>query len=305
MNKDTKKTVIVGLGALGMLYAGQISRTLGPEAVSFLADKERMERYRKMPFTINGEPCSFLIEDCEEAKPADFVIVAVKYTGLASALKTMKNSVGPDTTIISVMNGIESESIIGERFGHEKVLYCIAQGMDAMKFGPAFTFTHCGELCLGVRMEGQEERLNALAAYLDQAEVPYRIEENIEKRLWGKFMVNVGINQTCMAYETDYAGILAPGEANDTLLGAMREVIDLSQKEGINLSEEDLNYYIDLIKSLPPKSAPSMRQDGIARRHSEVEMFAGTVRRLAAKHGLEVPVNNRLYERIKEMESAY
>ncbi|WP_333649458.1 ketopantoate reductase family protein [Lacrimispora sp.] len=305
MNKDTKKTVIVGLGALGMLYAGQISRSLGPEAVSFLADKERMERYRQMPFTINGEPCSFLIEDCEEVKPADFVIVAVKYNGLTSALETMKNSIGPDTTIISVMNGIESESVIGERFGHEKVLYCIAQGMDAMKFGPTFTFNHFGELCLGVRMEGQEERLNALAVYLDQAGVPYRIEKNIEKRLWGKFMVNVGINQTCMAYETDYAGILAPGEANDTLLGAMREVISLSQKEGIHLSEEDLNDYIDLIKSLPPESAPSMRQDGIARRYSEVEMFAGTVRRMAAKHGLEVPVNDRLYGRIKEMEAAY
>lgn len=156
-----------------------------------------------------------------------------------------------------------------------------------------------------MRMEGQEERLNALAAYLDQAGVPCRIEKDIEKRLWGKFMVNVGINQTCMAYETDYAGILAPGEANDTLLGAMREVISLSQKEGIYLSEEDLNYYMDLIKGLPPESAPSMRQDGIARRYSEVEMFAGTVRRMAAKHGLEVPVNDRLYGRIKEMEAAY
>ncbi len=48
-----------------------------------------------------------------------------------------------------------------------------------------------------------------------------------------------------------------------------------------------------------------MRQDGIAYRPSEVEMFSGTVRRLAEKHGLSVPVNDMLYKKIKDMESTY
>lgn len=305
MTIDTKKTAIVGMGALGMLYARQIAATLGPDAVSFLADRERMDRYRETPFSINGESCTFRIEDCKEAGTADFVIVAVKYNALSSALETMKSSIGPDTTIISVMNGIDSEAIIGERFGQEKVLYCIAQGMDAMKFGSELTYTRSGELCLGTRIKGQDVRLKDLTAYFDAAGISYRTETDILKRLWGKFMLNVGINQTCMAYETNYSGALAPGEAYDTLTGAMKEVIALAQKEGIGLSEEDLAYYINLIKTLSPEGMPSMRQDGIARRHSEVEMFSGTVRRLAKKHGLKVPVNDMLYKRIKEMEAAY
>ena len=48
-----------------------------------------------------------------------------------------------------------------------------------------------------------------------------------------------------------------------------------------------------------------MRQDSKAGRRSEVELFAGTIRRLAAKHGIAVPVNDRLYEQIQSMESAY
>jgi len=48
-----------------------------------------------------------------------------------------------------------------------------------------------------------------------------------------------------------------------------------------------------------------MRQDGEARRKSEVELFAGTMVRLAAKHGVRVPVNSWLYDRIREMEAAY
>ena len=48
-----------------------------------------------------------------------------------------------------------------------------------------------------------------------------------------------------------------------------------------------------------------MRQDGKNHRKSEVELFAGTIRRLAAKHGISVPVNDRLYQQIQEMERNY
>ncbi len=50
---------------------------------------------------------------------------------------------------------------------------------------------------------------------------------------------------------------------------------------------------------------PSMRQDGILKRPSEVEMFAGTVRRLSGKLGLLTPVNDLLYESIKKIEEQY
>lgn len=305
MNKEIKKTAIIGMGALGMLYASQISSAIGPDSVYFLADQKRIGRYQKLTFTINGTPWSFPMKAPENAGPADLIIIAVKYNALPSALDIMASSVGPDTTIISVMNGIDSEAITGKRYGDEKVLYCIAQGMDAMKFGTDLTYTKFGELCLGTRINGQENQLDALTRYFDSARISYRTESDILKRLWGKFMLNVGINQTCMAYEANYAQALTPGAPYDTLVGAMREVILLAQKEGINLAEGDLEAYIELLKTLSPEGVPSMRQDGIAHRPSEVEMFSGTVRRLAAKHGLPVPINNMLYKKIKDMESNY
>lgn len=305
MNNDIKKTAIIGMGALGMLYASQISSAFGPDSVCFLADQKRIERYQKMTYTINRIPCSFPMKTPENASPADLIIIAVKYNALPSALETMTSFVGPDTTIISVMNGIDSEAIAGKRYGDEKVLYCIAQGMDAMKFGTDLTYTRSGELCLGIRIKGQENRLNALTRYFDSAKITYRIESDFLKRLWGKFMLNVGINQTCMAYEANYAQALTPGTIYDTLIGAMREIIFLARKEGIALTEGDLEFYIELLKTLSPKGVPSMRQDGIAHRPSEVEMFSGTVRKLAAKHGLSVPVNDMLYKKIKDMESTY
>lgn len=148
-------------------------------------------------------------------------------------------------------------------------------------------------------------RLEALTRFLTRSGIAYTVEEDILYRLWGKFMLNVGINQTCMAFETDYGGALEPGKTYDTLVGAMRETMAVAHAEGILLKEEDITSYIGLIRTLSPKGMPSMRQDGIARRPSEVEMFSGALRKMAAKHGIPVPVNDWLYERIRELEAGY
>ena len=119
-------------------------------------------------------------------------------------------------------------------------------------------------------------------------------------------MLNVGVNQTCMAYETSYGGALREGsEANETMLAAMREVIALANAEGIHLTETDLDEYIAILRTLSPEGMPSMRQDGVSRRPSEVEMFAGTVIPMAAGQGIPVPGNTFLYVKIKKIEASY
>ena len=89
------------------------------------------------------------------------------------------------------------------------------------------------------------------------------------------------------------------------MLGAMREVVQVANAEGVPLSEADVETWVGIIDSFPADGEPSMRQDGKARRASEVELFSGTIRRLAAAHAIPVPVNDWLYSRIREMEQAY
>lgn len=300
-----KKTAIVGMGALGLLYGNQIQEGLGKDAVSFIVDKDRFERYKDKNFTICGEEKNFNIELSDSASPADLVIVAVKYNSLEAALDTMKNVIDEHTVIMSVMNGITSEEIIGKRYGMENIIYTVAQGMDAMRFGDALNYTKMGELRIGVRAGADNTNLMKVVELFDAVKMPYTIDEDIIYRMWGKFMLNVGINQTCMMYETTYSGALSEGEANDTLIGAMNEVIEISHAEGVNLTENDLNYYIDILKTLSPDGVPSMRQDGMAKRKTEVDMFAGTVIEIAKKHGIAVPINERIYETVKRMEAEF
>lgn len=304
-NREISKVSIIGMGALGLLYGAHMVKQLGMEAVDFIMDDDRRKKYENQSIYCNEEELRFKLTGDREAQPADLLIVAVKYTGLEEALASMKRCIGPDTIILSVLNGISSEKIIGSRYGMDKVIYTIAQGMDAMKFGNKLQYKHMGKLHLGIVDERQKEQLNRVISFFDKIELPYVVEANILHRLWSKFMLNVGLNQTCMVYNTNYAGVLAVGEPNRTMIAAMREVIAVAGAEGINLSEADLNQYIEIIGKLNPEGTPSMGQDRINQKPSEVDLFAGTVIEMARMHKIYVPTNEYLYRRVKEIEQEY
>ena len=300
-----KKVGIVGMGALGLMYGNWIKENNTDVVVDYIMDSKRLKRNQEKTFSINGNVVNCNMIDANLATCYDLLIVAVKAPVLQSALKVMENAVDKNTTIISVLNGITSEKIIGQRYNEQQVLYAIAQGMDAVKLQTDLTYSTRGHLLIGIKDDSQNDRLEELASFFDQCKIDYFIKEDILHHLWAKFMLNVGINQTCMVYNTNYGGALLPGKAHETLIKAMQEVIELSSYEGIDLSEKDLNFYLDLLATLDPNGLPSMAQDAKNKRYSEVELFSGTVIKLASKHRLEVPINRFLYQRIKEIESEY
>jgi len=309
MERQIRTVRIVGMGALGMLFGYRIQEAVGKDSFSFVMDPARFLKYQGKTFTINGKPYDFSLSSSEGAGPADLVIVAVKFPGLSGAMETIEKLVGPDTVLVSLLNGITSEEILGCRFGHDRVMISVAQAMDAMHFGNALSFTKTGEILIGVPEDAatvRRERLDAVTAFFDRAGVPYRKEKDIIRRLWGKFLLNVGINQVCMVYGIGYGKALEKNsQARMTLIGAMREVVLVANREGISLSERDVEEYLAIIAGLDPSSTPSMGQDRINRKPSEVDLFAGEVVRLGKKHGIEVPANEYLLQRVREIEADY
>lgn len=301
--KQTSKIptiTIIGMGALGILYADILTGTLGKEAVTFLADEDRINRYRTEGVFCNGKSCDFQMSS--KAEPADFLIFAVKGTSLDEAIELARPAVSEDTIILSLLNGISSEELIAEKLKNGHVIHCIAQGMDAVKLGNKLTYAHMGELRIGTPDEEKRPWLALAEHLLKTAGIPCVVEADIMHRLWGKWMLNVGVNQVVMVSEGTYGTVQRPGPARNMMISAMEEVRQLSECAGTGVTRDDLDSYVALVDSLNPNGMPSMRQDGISKRRSEVDFFAGTVIAKAREYGLSVPVNQMLYDKIKMME---
>jgi len=178
--------------------------------------------------------------------------------------------------------------------------------MDAVKEGAYLTYVHPGRIVLGEREPGKiSARVQAAADYLNAHGVTATPVPDMVRRQWGKLMLNVGLNQACMVFECDYGGVQIPGKARETMLAAMREAQKIAGLEGHAITDSEFDEWVALLDSFAPEGKPSMRQDGEAHRKSEVELFAGTMVRLAEKHGTQTPVNRWLYDRVREMEAEY
>ena len=291
---------IVGLGALGVMYADFFTRKLGKECVRVLADKERIERYRKETVTFNGKVCDFNYRDAaEETESAQLLLFTVKYGALEQAMEEVAHLVGPDTILLSALNGIRSEEDLGRKFGKEKVIHCIAQKMAAMKGGNAAVCTNPGELALGVLDEGKKKNLDVVKLFFDETGFPYSCPENMRHAMWAKLLCNVGVNQTLALYGGTYRDVQKEGEAREMMKAAMRETILVANAEGVDLTEKDLHEWVGIIDGLNPDGEPSMRQDSKAGRKTEVVLFAGTICELGKKHCIATPVNDIFMEKIR------
>ncbi|MCI9372286.1 MAG: ketopantoate reductase family protein [Lachnospiraceae bacterium] len=291
---------IVGLGALGVMYADFFTRKLGKECVRVLADKERIERYRKETVTFNGKVCDFNYRDAaEETESAQLLLFTVKYGALEQAMEEVAHLVGPDTILLSALNGIRSEEDLGRKFGKEKVIHCIAQKMAAMKEGNAAVCTNPGELALGVLDEGKKKNLDVVKLFFDETGFPYSCPENMRHAMWAKLLCNVGVNQTLALYGGTYRDVQKEGEAREMMKAAMRETILVANAEGVDLTEKDLHEWVGIIDGLNPDGEPSMRQDSKAGRKTEVVLFAGTICELGKKHCIATPVNDIFMEKIR------
>lgn len=304
--KEIKTVGVIGLGALGVLYTHLLTTALGKEHVLVLADHDRVRRYQDQELFFNGQACDFNYTDAAQVtEPVDLLLFAVKFGGLADAMETCRHLVGPETTLVSVLNGISSEEMLSEVFDPAQVVWCIAQKMAVTKRENAVIADPPGELALGVPAGQDPAHLQRLTEFFTAIRFPHSLPEDIRTQMWSKLLCNTGCNQITMVFRCGYGGIQQPGKARDTMLAAMREVVTVANAEGVPLSEEDVERWTSILDSFPPDGETSMRQDSKAHRKSEVELFAGTIRRLASAHNIAVPVNDWLYQTIQEMEAAY
>lgn len=301
--------LVIGAGAMGILYAAQLANS-GKINVCFGASGERYKRLKDHTFLFNDKKYDFKVIDIENysGKPFDLIIIAVKFFHLDESISNLGDLIGENTVFVSLLNGLDSEDIIAGIYGDDKIVYSMTVGMDSVRNADgSVDCKNFGKLVFGAKKENQKKNVEIVRNIFDTAKVAYETPDNIMKSIWWKFMVNVGINQASAVLGLNYGGFQKSESARVPMIGLMREVIMISQYENINLNEdEDLNIkWLKVLNSLSPTAKTSMLQDIQGKRKTEVEIFAGKVISLGKKHSVPTPYNKIFYEIIKGIESSY
>jgi 2-dehydropantoate 2-reductase len=301
--KDIQKVAILGAGAMGAYFASRFFEAAGFSSV-LIAKGERLERLKNNGLVVNGKSYIIpVIHPEEEASPADLIIVALKNHHLPESIHDLKNLVGDSSTIISVMNGLDSEKYVGSIYGMDKVLYAVSVGIDAVRQGNEVTYTNPGKHLFGEEKNITfSKRVQRVQNAFDRAGIPYEIPEDMIRTLWWKFMVNVGMNQASAVMRAPYGVFQSSSEAFALMETLMQEVIALAAAVNVNLTDKDLAEWHNVLRTLSPKGKTSMLQDVEARRKTEIEIFGEKVVDLGKTYGIPTPVNQTVLRIIQVLE---
>ncbi len=304
--KEIRSVYLCGLGAVGSSYANKFY-AMRPDCLKVVVDRERAERYTANGVIVNGSPIPFeYLQPEQHAPAADLILLAVKRHHLQQAIADIRNFVGKHTILLSLLNGIDSEGVIGEAFGMDKVLYSFVIETDTVRESTSIRFSKLGTIVFGERTNATHSpRVAAVEQLFHRAGIPCRIPENMIRELWWKFMMNVGINQTSAVLRAPYGVFQKVEAACEVMKMACMEAVRLSAKAGVDLTEKDVDDCLKIVRRLSPEGKTSMLQDVEAHRKTEVESFAGTVIDLGRKYGIATPANDMFYRMIRTLEATY
>lgn len=283
-----KNITLIGAGAVGALYGLRLHNLLGTDHVRFLVDEGRKRRYASEHLYLNGEPAPFHFCTKEQAPVADLVIVATKNHHLGDAIDLMGTSVGPETAILSLLNGIESEQVLSSVFGPEKVLYGFAVGLNSTHMGNTITYTEEGRIVFGESDNANSARLDAIKTLFEKAGIAYLVPDDIHAQMWNKFMLNTVYNTISSLIHATYADFNQDAVLHLAHL-ICKEVQLVAKSEGVLLADSLIEANHTIVCSLGSTGKTSMCQDMEGGRKTENQWFCGTVIKLGEKHGIPTP----------------
>lgn len=298
---NIKRVAVLGAGAVGSYLIWGLSDKEELE-LGVVAKGERRERLLEQGLRINGKSYHPQIWTPEEAKNADLLVVALKYGSLRSALEDIQMIVGENTTVMSLMNGVDSEEIIAEKIDKSHILYSFIKiasqkKEDGFHFNPEATVgIYFGEL----EAPFESERVKAVDTLFDGTELHWTITEHIREEIWGKFRLNIcnnlpqavlGVGVGCYEDSEHMAAIRE---------GLKKELLAIAEAKGINL--ELINEKSSKGSAVKASAKYSTLQDLEAGRHTEIDMFSGTLIRMGRELGIPTPYNEYTYHVIKALE---
>ena len=285
------KVRIIGAGAVGAVVGWKLYKHAD---LAFIVDEERKERYSG-GLAVNGEVIDFRFLTPSEADTADLLIFAVKNFSLEDAADEASPFVGENTVILSLLNGIEAEEKLSERFGAEKVLYGFITDLSSVHDGTETTcFSGGGNIVFSEKDNTRSARVEEIAALFDEAGQRYTIPENIMHEKWWKFMLNTCFNTLSAILIADYAAISSNSDFIRAVRLEAREVQTVAKKEGVIITQDDIEEMIRRVTTLQDHGKTSMLQDVLSHRETENRYFAGAVSRLGKKHSVETPISDFL-----------
>jgi 2-dehydropantoate 2-reductase len=297
------RLLVVGAGSTGAYFGGRLAAA--GRDVSFLVRPRRAEQIRAHGLGVRSPHGDFTFEPKvliapELSGPFDAVLLTVKAFSLEQALRDITPAVGPETMILSVLNGMRHLDGIAQSFGSSAIVGCVckvATMLDAK--GHVVHLAPFNELAYGERDGTSSTRTTALDAFMQGAGFDARLSATIEREMWEKWTLLAAVGaMTCLMRGAIGDIVAAPGGL-DYINATLAEVVAIVRAAGVAPSEPFLETIRRQLTAQGSTFASSMYRDLQQGAPIEADQIVGDLLARAAVSGVAAPLLATAYAHLR------
>lgn len=312
------KIRIIGGGSIGLLLAGKLALSGRVRVELVTSGEQQAERIRGEGITVrepdgtfrmhvHALPFAELVSASGTLEPPDWVLLTVKQHAMDDRLLAgLQRMPAPANGIVCWQNGIgHIERIAAVLPGAQLFIAVTTEG--ARRLSPVeVDHTGTGMTDIGAARSAElheaagKMQKNLIEALTDAGFAAF-MSKQIHESVWNKLLVNAVINPLTAIWRVNNGHLLRSEEARELIRNLMEEAATVAALEGAEPAVDITERIADVCRRTAANRS-SMLQDIEAGRLTENEWISGAIVRIAAKHGIRVPVTETIYRIVHELE---
>lgn len=300
------RIAVVGAGAMGCLYGGHLAET-GVDVSLVDIWREHVDAINEKGLHMTGVSGDRVVHvpattDPESVGKVDLMLLFVKSYDTAQAMRDSGSLIGDDTYVLTLQNGLGNLEAITETVGAGRVLGGMTSHGSTLVGPGEIRHAGVGPTVIGTLDEGSRSMVEKIAETFNDAGLQTRVGGDVRSDIWGKVLVNLGINALTALTGLRNGQLLEIPELRLLMRLAVEEGMMVAEADGVDLGPLDHLAHVYEVAEATGANRSSMLQDVDRRRRTEIDALNGAVVRLGEKLGVKTPVNRALTALVKGLE---
>lgn len=302
------RVVVVGSGAMGSLYGAYLSRVA--DVLLFDPWEAHVQAIREgglLLEELDGSQQQVQVaatSDPTALGQADLALIFVKSHQTRWAAEVAAKALKPDGLALTLQNGVGNREVLAEVLGQDRAVQGVT-AHGATLLGPG-RVRHAGKGPTHLAYTPENEaRVRQVANLFRRAGLEVHLLSDLDSLVWGKLVVNVGINALTAILRVPNGKLVEIAPARALMARAVEEAVAVAQRLGIALPYDDPVARTEEVCRATAPNRSSMLADVLRGSPTEIDVINAVIVREGARLGVPTPVNEVLVSLIKAIEGSY
>lgn len=298
MSAAALNIAVLGAGAMGSFFGGRL-KAGGAEVTLIDVNPAHLGAINRDGLRLDTDRGSQVVRLAADTPATargsyDLILVFTKTMHSRAALEGVRHLIGPDTTLLSLQNGLGNKEILLDFVPASRVLVGMTT-YPADMIGPGHVYSHGQGKLRFMTSDGSDAPvLGRIAAAFRAGGFDAAADPRVEATVWEKVAFNAALNTIAATTRSTVGRIGRLPEARALAHRIAGEVVRVANACGVTADDEAVHRLIDHALDNHVDHKPSMLQDMLAGRQTEIDAIAGEVVRRAQRAGIPVPATEAM-----------